>query len=183
MGGSPLMSHEIPTRVKSVPGPLRVRIRVGVIAGLSGGVLMGLIMQFPMGAMDTIGALVGVPSALGGWFVHLVISALFGVAFAVLLARPFIRDLADSAAGIVGLGIGWGAALGLTSGGVVLPLAVNALGVAVLPVPLLPFPGIAGSITLAILWGFAHLLYGATLGIVFAYARGQPLSEITASTA
>ena len=59
-------------------------LTAGVVGGLLGGVIFGLMMQ-AMGMLGMVASLVGQDSAGVGWVVHLAISALFGVAYAMLL--------------------------------------------------------------------------------------------------
>lgn len=58
----------------------------GAVAGLAGGIVFGALMAM-MGMMGMIAMLVGSSSGAVGWLVHLVISAGYGVLFA-LIARP-----------------------------------------------------------------------------------------------
>ena len=61
-------------------------LQLGAYAGLAGGVVFGAMMAM-MGMLPMIGMMVGVPSAGVGFLVHLVISALIGISFAVLFDR------------------------------------------------------------------------------------------------
>lgn len=54
----------------------------GVIGGVIGGILFGLFMQM-MGMIGMIASLVGSESLVVGWIVHLIISVIFGVTFAL----------------------------------------------------------------------------------------------------
>lgn len=150
------------------------RWRAGVAGGLVGGLGMGLVMHL-LGVMPLVGALYGNATVAGGWAAHLLNSALFGLAFVAIVTRPLLRDLAESPAGCVGLGLGYGALLEVVSGGIVLPFAVNAMGTTTLPIPLLPLPGLVEPVTLAVALGGAHLLYGGLLGAVYAATREAPL--------
>ena len=78
-------------------------ITLGAYGGLAGGVVFGAMMAM-MGMLPMIGMMVGVPSAGVGFLVHLVISALIGISFAVLFDR-FLGSVSS------------GLALGLIYGG------------------------------------------------------------------
>ena len=58
-------------------------LKLGAYSGLAGGVVFGVMMAM-MGMLPMIGSMVGHPSAVIGFLVHLVISALVGASFAVL---------------------------------------------------------------------------------------------------
>lgn len=60
------------------------RIWSGIIGGLIGGVMFGMMMGM-MGVLPMIGRLIGLPNLLGGWIVHMLISAGIGTSFAVLI--------------------------------------------------------------------------------------------------
>ena len=81
---------------------LSKRIMSGIYAGLAGGVVFGLMMT-TMGMMPMIGKMIGQPTLLAGWIVHLLNSAMIGAGFAVVLGRR-----AES----VGGGLRWGLAYG-----------------------------------------------------------------------
>lgn len=62
------------------------------LAGIAGGVVFGLMMQIMMPPMiGMIGSLVGAPAL--GWLVHLVISAIIGAGFGVVLLAIGQRHL------------------------------------------------------------------------------------------
>lgn len=146
----------------------------GLVGGLAGGVAMGLVMQLPMGVMALVGAMVGVQSAVAGWALHLTVSALYGLIFAWTVSMPFVRDeFVDSLGGSALVGVTYGGLLIVVSGGVFLTLIAEALNVTEQPFPLIPAPGTAEGIWLAIWGGLAHLLYGLVLGAVYAVWRGS----------
>lgn len=125
-----------------------------VTAGLVAGVGMGLVMHFVMGAMPLIGALVGQPTVLAGWIVHLVISVVFALTFAAIVARTSFREY--GLLGLIGLGAVYGIVLEIVAAGFILPLWANAVGAGPLPVPFLVPMGF-----------LTHILYGVLLGAVF----------------
>ncbi len=59
-------------------------IEYGIYGGLAGGLVFVGLMGM-MGTLPMIGQLVGVPSAAAGFFVYMVISAIIGGSFPVLL--------------------------------------------------------------------------------------------------
>ena len=61
-------------------------IRNGIIGGLVGGLAFGMMMAM-MGMLPMIGGMIGRPTALGGWLVHLMISAGIGASFGLLFHR------------------------------------------------------------------------------------------------
>jgi hypothetical protein len=59
-------------------------IKHGVYGGLAGGLVFGAMMGI-MGMLSMIGNMMGMPSAWGGFLIHMVISAMIGGAFALLV--------------------------------------------------------------------------------------------------
>lgn len=154
-------------------GRRRRRRWVGAaVAGLVAGVGMGLVLHFGAGTMALVGALYGRPTVPAGWVVHLVNGVVFGLVFAAAVSRPLLRDYTSSPAELVGAGVGYGAALGALTGGVLLPLWLDAAGATELPVPLLPIPGLVAELAFPAVLGVAHLVYGALLGGVYAAVGG-----------
>lgn len=47
------------------------------IAGIVAGVAFGLLIQFAVGAMQAVGALVGAPNVAAGWILHVALSFAF----------------------------------------------------------------------------------------------------------
>lgn len=139
-----------------------------VAGGLVAGISMGLIMHFVMGAMPLIGALFGQPTVLGGWIAHLLISVVFALLFAAVVARTAFREY--GLLGMVGLGVAYGIVLEIVAAGFVLPLWANAVGAGPLPVPFLVPMGF-----------LTHVVYGAFLGAAFGFVvtrdRAESVSE------
>ncbi|OYR46079.1 MULTISPECIES: hypothetical protein [unclassified Halorubrum] len=140
----------------------------GALGGLVAGVAMGVVLHGALGLMPTIGALVGVETALGGWAVHLFNSALFGALFVAVFDRSFFDDLRADVGGCLSLGVVHSALLGVITGGLLLPTAIALEGATSLPVPTLPFPGLTASFEFGAVIAVAHLIYGLVLGRVFA---------------
>lgn len=152
--------------------PVAASIRYWLAAigsGLIAGVGMGLALQFGTGLLPLLGAVVGLPSTLGGWLVHLGVSVVFALLFVAVVSRPLLRDYTTSREALVGLGVAHGALLGFFTGGILLPLAVNPVRGTALPVPLLPIPGLVGDLFTPFVVAVAHLVYGALLGLSYAY--------------
>jgi uncharacterized membrane protein YagU involved in acid resistance len=123
------------------------------------GVLFSLLM--PPVIENAIPALVGLSGGLAGWVVHMSISAVFGVVFVAALTAPRLAGVAESASGIVGLGLVYGLTLWIVAAGVVMPLWLSAAGFA--SPPPLPNLGVMGL--------FTHLAFGLVLGGSYHYLR------------
>lgn len=144
----------------------------GGLAGLAAGVGMGLVLHFALGLMPVIATLIGGETALVGWIVHLFNSTLFGLLFVAVFARPFFEELLADLDGCVSLGVVHSAALGLLTGGLLLPVALALDGATSLPVPTLPFPGVDVGAEFAVVIALAHVLYGVLLGGAYATLTG-----------
>ncbi len=129
-------------------------ITLGVYGGLAGGVVFGAMMGM-MGMLPMIGMMVGVPSAGVGFLVHLVISALIGISFAVL----FDRFLGSVSSGLA-LGLIYGGAWWFLGPLTLMPLMMG-MG--------LNWNGAAASQMLPSLVG--HLVYGAILGTSYVWLK------------
>ena len=135
----------------------------GVEAGLIGGLVMGVVFSLLMPPVieNAIPALVGLSGGIAGWVVHMSISAVFGVVFVAALAQPRIGAVADSAGGVVGLGLAYGAILWVVAAGIVMPLWLSAVG----------FPSPPPLPNLAVMGLFTHLVFGLVLGVSYYYLR------------
>jgi hypothetical protein len=166
--------------LRTEQGPLwKVEVRaigVGTVGGFVAGIAMGLLFQFGTDLMPVIGALGGEPTALRGWLVHLVVSALYGAAFAVIVAYPPVRDFMATFGPLE----------------YVMVAIVYAVMMAAVTISLLPFvyelpwatppggtaeggpgPSIGGLVPAAI-FGLAHVVYGAVLGVAYVFMAGAP---------
>ena len=132
-------------------------IRSGVVGGLLGGALFGVMMA-QMGTLPMIGKMVGAPSAVIGFLVHLLISVLIGATFAVL----FHRVIRNRPAGL-GYGLAYGGLWWLLGPLTLMPLfmgmglGVNWTAVAAAKM----FPSLIG-----------HLVFGGILGLTYSWLRG-----------
>lgn len=126
----------------------------GAYAGVAGGVVFGILMAM-MGMLPMIGQMVGHPSVITGFLVHLAISALIGASFAGLF-HPLIRATRDGLGyGLLYAGVWW--VLGpLTLMPLLLGMAVNWNASAVVAM----LPSLVG-----------HLVYGGVLGVAYVWLK------------
>lgn len=128
---------------------LPARVVAGIAGGLAGGIVFGILMQawemLPMVAM-----LVDSESVAVGWLVHLLISALFGAIFAVLLGR-----WAATPTSAVGIGLAYGVLWWILGALLIMPawLGMNEM---ILELNTTAWRSLAG-----------HLAYGLLLGLVY----------------
>ncbi|TDV49953.1 hypothetical protein [Actinophytocola oryzae] len=133
------------------PGTRGLRaVGYGAAAGLVGGALFTVVMVV-VGVLPTVASMVGSSDPVVGLVVHLVISQIIGVSYAVLFRRQSFS---------VASGIGWGVCYGLfwwVLGNLTLLPAFTGNPVRWDPAALSAgFPSLAG-----------HLAYGAALGAVY----------------
>jgi hypothetical protein len=127
------------------------RIWSGVVGGLAGGVVFGMMMGM-MGVLPMIGKMVGHPSALAGFAVHMMISAGIGASFAVLFRRVVHTARSGLLAGMSYGGIWW------VAGPLVLMPWMMGMGFGAnlnLAAARAALPSLMG-----------HLVYGVVLGLV-----------------
>ncbi|QLG49158.1 hypothetical protein [Natrinema halophilum] len=146
----------------------------GLTGGLVAGIAMGLVLHFGGRQIELLGGLAAEPEiAVGvGWTIHLMISIAFGLLFAAIASRRTIQENMETFSDYVIAGLIFGAIIGLFAGGVLFPLAIERAGVAAMPLPFLPIPGLAAELFGALLFGVGHLIYGLVLGAVFATVNG-----------
>ena len=129
-------------------------LKLGAYGGLLGGVAFGAMMGM-MGMLPMIGSMVGQPSAVAGFVIHLANSAIIGAGFGAVFGR-----FADS--------VKRGLTTGLVYGGVWWLLG---------PLTLMPlFMGMGVNWTVAAATAMlpslvGHLFYGVILGTSFAWLR------------
>lgn len=162
------------TTTTSSAAALQYTWGAGIAGGLVGGLGMGVILHAGANIMPFIGALYGWPTVLGGWAAHLMNSVLIGLAFTLLVSRPLVREQMTTIPGCVAAGVVYAAAVGLVTSGVMLPIAMNALGRQTLPEPLLPLPGVVGGILIVLSVGVAHVVYGVLLGATYGAIHTRP---------
>ena len=134
----------------SVPAWRAQPVTVGALAGIVGGVMFGLMMTMMMPPMlGMIGSLIGAPAL--GWPVHLVLSALIGAGFGLLLGRR-ATDWGPAA----GFGLGYGFLWWILG-----PLLI-------MPIWLGMGPMLAAALDTPNLMSLAgHLLYGLATGLAY----------------
>ena len=147
-------------------------IGVGALAGLVAGVGMGLVLQVGTDLLPLLGAVAGETTLLRGWLVHLGVSALYGILFAVILAYPPVESFLDTFGfrEYVLVGIIYGVSVAAVSIGL-LPFVFD------LPWAPRPTPSASGTVPAstvgglvpAAMFGLGHLVYGAIAGAVYAW--------------
>lgn len=139
----------------------------GAVAGLVGGVGMGVVLHAGANVMPLIGALYGWPTVVGGWAAHLANSVLIGLLFTAIVSRGPVREHVETTAGYALTGVGYAAAVGLVTAGVMLPVTMTLRGVRTLPEPVLPLPSPFGVVVVVLSVGVAHVVYGLLLGVTY----------------
>ena len=143
--GAPRQRHGVePTALRDVS-----------VAALVAGVAMGAVLQAFANTIPVIGSLYGVGNVAVGWVAHLFHSVVFGVLFAAVLRRPFVRDRVNSLVTTVAAAVAVGLGLAVVAAGLVIPLWLNAVGVPA-PLPRVFPAGLVG-----------HLVWGVVLGSVY----------------
>lgn len=155
----------------------------GLLAGFVGGVGMGVVLQFGPNVFELLGALIGSPTVVAGWLVHLTLSMVFGIAFTAIVSHRSIQQFLSEFEDFVGAGVAFGTVIGLLAGGLVLPVAVGQAGVATLPLPFLPLPGLAAELIGAGVFAVGHLIYGLLVGATVATICGVVPARIGDRTA
>ena len=144
------------------------RVIQGMLGGLAGGLVFGMMMGM-MGMLVMIGKMVGQPSAVVGFIVHMVNSALIGAVFAVAFGR-----LATQVKSGLGFGMTYGAIWWLLGPLTLMPLMMG-MGLGA------NWNATAISNMLPSLVG--HLMYGTILGIVYVVLDRRAVASVKARTA
>jgi len=132
------------------------QILSGVVGGVAGGMVFGMLMGM-MGMLPMIGKMVGQPSAIAGFFVHMVNSAVIGAGFAIVFGR-----LAAGLKSGFGFGLLYGVIWWLLGPLTLMPLFMG-MGL-----------GVSWNVTAAVSMMpslIGHLIYGAILGIFHSRLR------------
>lgn len=132
---------------------LSTRVLTGILGGLVGGLGFGVLMQL-MDMIPMVAMLVGSESVAVGWIVHLGISALFGLTYAVLFFR-----WADRIALGVPLGIAYGVVWWVLGALLIMPAQ---LGMPTFVLNTTAWQSLLG-----------HAVYGLLLGLTYAAVRGR----------
>lgn len=126
-------------------------LKAGVLGGLAGGLVFGVMMAM-MDMLPMIASLVGSESAAVGFVVHLLISALFGLGFALVLGKS-VRSYATGA----GVGALYGLAWWVLGPLLLMPLMMG-MG-----------PQFANALSTQNLMSLlGHLIFGVVLGLTYA---------------
>ena len=133
--------------------------RVGAVAAVVAGVVMGVTLATLQGSIPVIGVLYGSPSPVVGWTVHLFHSLVFGLGFVALVSATRLVCYRSRPLPTAGIGVAYGIAIWIVAAGLVMPLWLRALGIEA-SVPNLTAAGALG-----------HVLWGATLGGLLAFGR------------
>lgn len=154
-------------------------VGAGAASGIVAGVGMGIVLQLGTELMPVFGAFAGETSALRGWLVHLVVSLLYGVLFAMIVAYPPIRSFVTELDGPEYLLMG-----------ITYAVMIAAVTIALLPFVFelpwvqasfqasarnVPGPDLGGLLP-ALVFGVAHVVYGGILGFVYAWIGSTPTS-------
>jgi hypothetical protein len=137
-------------------------LKRGILGGLAGGIPFGVMMGM-MGMLPMIGAMVGMPSAVSGFLVHMVMSAGIGAGFGLSLA-PFVEGRGSTLAAGLGYGALWW---------VLGPLTF---------MPWIMGMGFAANLNAAGMSGalpslLGHLVFGAVLGATYVKLGGSESSR------
>jgi hypothetical protein len=133
-------------------------LRSGALAGIAGGVVFGMMMAM-MGMLTTIGKMVGHPSALVGFGVHMVISAGIGASFSVVSGRRVHGSRSGLVLGAL-YGLLWWFLGPLTLMPFILGMGLGTSWNAAAAAQMLPS-----------LMG--HVVYGTVLGIGYGWQQGR----------
>ncbi len=148
----------VPTRSESVAW------RGGALAGLVGGVVMGILMSAmnPRVLAVAIPSLYGLappPNLLAGWVAHLAHAAAFGLFFAGIARLAGVGSAVESTT----LGLAYGMVAWLLAAGLTMPVWLGMMGSPVAAD--LAWPSLDRT---SLLW---HVVFGLVVGVTFHYLR------------
>ncbi len=126
------------------------KITSGIVGGLAGGVIFGVIMSM-MGMMPMIAMMVGSKSVALGWIVHLIISAITGIIFAITFDK-----CVTSMKKTIGSGVAYGVIWWVLGPLMIMPLILG-MG--------LQFGSMFDPMKLNSLMG--HIIFGVVLAVVY----------------
>lgn len=130
------------------------------VAGLAGGAVFGLYLQFVAGVLPPTSAAGGVGALATDWLVHLLHSLVFALVYAELVSWSPLAGYADRVLTGTVLGAGYGVLVWAVATGVAVAFWALANTVWILPIPTVSIGSLAG-----------HVLFGVVLGAVFAVVR------------
>ena len=140
-------------------------IRRGAYAGVAGGIPFGMIMGM-MGMLPMIGMMVGSSSAVAGFGVHIGISAVIGIGFAIVFGR-----VVSGAIETIGAGMAYGAAWWLLGPLTLMPLFMG-MGLGV--------NWNAEAVVSAMPSLLGHLVFGAVLGLTYSALFDRQRASVVA---
>ena len=141
-------------------------LKWGAYGGVAGGLIFGAMMGM-MGMLPMIGSMVGQPTAVAGFVVHMATSAIIGAGFAVVLGRFVSGTLSGLGSGLVYGGAWW--ILGpLTFMPLFMGMGFGVNWNAAAAVAMLP--SLIG-----------HLMYGGILGLVYTWLRHHDVAPVLAT--
>ncbi|MFB6308416.1 MAG: histidine kinase [Haloarculaceae archaeon] len=160
------MVPEQPPETMEVTTPFErgLRWQRGALAGFVAAVVMAVIIAVADLAIlrDAIAGLyLQEGSLVAGVLAHVVHGTLFGVLFAVVLSDPALTQVGEQFSKTVAAGVVFALVLALVGAGVVMPMWLDTVGAATLPVPYVTGP--------SLVW---HVVYGAVLGATFSVLDG-----------
>jgi hypothetical protein len=141
------------------------QLRNGIIGGLAGGIIFGAMMGV-MGMLPMIGKMVGQPSAIVGFGVHMVISTFIGLGFAVVFDRA-ITGLKNGAGFGISYGILWWILGPLTLMPLMMGMDLGVNWTAAAAVKMLPSL-------------FGHAIYGVILGAFYGGLKNRSRQVVEA---
>lgn len=97
---------------------------------------------------------------------------ILGLLFALLVSRWQLHDRISGPTEWAISGILYATAIGLVTGGIMIPITINLIGTDTFPDPVLPLSGFVGGLLVAFSAGVTHLVYGALLGTIYGHLHG-----------
>lgn len=126
------------------------------LAGLLAGLVYGLFLHVGTERIPVLGGLIGVPTLLAGWLVHLGVSVVLAWAYAALVSNTALARWGHRLSGGWMMGLVYGIAVWIVAASLLMPLWTNAVGAVTLPVP-----------DFSAMLFVGHLVYGAVLGVAY----------------
>lgn len=131
-------------------------LEAGLIGGLIAGAVFGAMMGM-MGMLPLVAKLLGGGSAVFGFVLHLVFSAIIGIIFSIL----FGRAARDKTRGVI-LGLAYGLGWWILGGLIIMPVWLGMGAQLSLPGIQMALPSLGG-----------HLVYGFILGLIYPILVGR----------
>ncbi|KAB1188877.1 MULTISPECIES: hypothetical protein [Haloferax] len=125
------------TQAQPAPSVESEWLKVGVVAGAIFGIVSGALF-WASGDMPEIGALIGMPTVLGGWLFHLVMVFVIMIVFAAALSTPSLSQYASELRMLILIGLAYGVLIWIALDAFVLSYLAVSVGI-----PGAIFPGFA----------------------------------------